>query len=472
MPRRAAATASVRKQENPPPPPNVEEDEEQEPEPRSRDIEEYLKTLDRDVIRQSLVYVYRLDPKIKSLGKNKYIAKYSGDAFSTNIVEEEYGGGKYKFFLDAHDQDLNAEFFHDGPAELPPKINRIHYVMMDDEGNAMPWPAPGAVSAAPGSGKPGDPEGVIREATAAARVGNEAAQSALTASVNLISQGAAKALEIVANATKDQTSGSSEVAALRKEISDLATSLHNREKEDLQRQIAELRQAIQNGPARGSGELGSLSETAKVLGVEGGAVGVIKAIAGGAAKEEGMLDYIGKGLGEGLKTFLVEQGGNVVQAWREHIHVRAVKASQRKAATPAPAAPAPVARPAPQPANPSLAGEQPADEPIEQETIVDLVTQITKTIRYYMVRNFDGASVAEIVKDKFQPYMRFIGAIDIFKDFNKLIEFCRQNPDLQEFIETNDQDTKEAFLVFAREFWNEFQPEPPAESSTAPAQVN
>lgn len=446
-----------------------EEREEEEPEPRSRDIEQYLKTLPADVVRQSLIYVYRAEPKIKSLGKNKYIAKYPGDAFSIDRVEEEFGGGKYKFFLDAHDEELSGEFWHDAPGELPPKINTIQFVMVDDNGQVLPWPVPGAAPAATPARE--GTEAVIRAATDAASAGNKATQDALTSAISLISQGAAKAVELAAG-NNNNSSGNAEITALRNEIAEMRKSLVDRETQQLKDELAELRTRVNNPSQPQRSEIGALSDTAKLLNVEDGAVGVVKAIAGTAAvKEEGFLDFIGKGVGEGLKTVLVEQGGNAIQAWREYTQMRREENAQRRGATPPPQPPAPAPqRPAAQPAAAPQAPQQLPGEP-PQLSALELISAVTQTIRQWLLKNFDGGAVAEIVKDKFAPYMHFVAGLDIFKDFDKLLAFCQQNPDLREFLEGDDEQ-KQAFMAFAKEFWDEFQPPQPGAGQPATEAVN
>lgn len=477
MPRRTAAAVARQEEVEPEIPQRQLTDEEiaqlEKNELEKKSWWDMLDALSLQEKEVSKVYVYRLvwpDNANKPEEEDSNIDIIPAHLFGRDMLLAKHGGGKYLFWNKSKLAGGKYNFKRVVTIPGAPKIPRRYIIVQEDDGKETIQyedRAPGQPQA--GAAPQANVSEVLQQANAAARTANEAAAKALESGISLISTAASKSLEIVADSVKKNSrddGGDSEtkatLAAMKAQLDSLEASIKDQRIANLESEIKELKEQRSNPPSSAPSEVAAVAETARLFGVDGGFTGMVQRLAGGENKEQGFLESIGKGLGDGFRDMLKDWGGNLIQLGREYVHLRHVEAQQR---TQPGAAPPPAPQPQHRAQTPALPQQPQAErQPTQEEFMSSVTREITKTIRYYMERNFNGAGVAEIVKDKFRDLMPFVSALDIFKDFNKLMEFCRNNEDLREFVALPE------FAVFAREFWDEFQPEPgtPPES-TAPA---
>ncbi len=407
----------------------------------------------------SKVYVYRLvwpDNAAKPEGEDNNIDIIASHLFDRELLITKHGGGKYQLW---HKSKLNGPKFNFKRVINIPgvamKIPRRYIIVEDDGSEYLP-----ADKSAPAAAPSPDVTGVYQQANMAAHAANQAASEALKSGLTLITTAAQESIKIVSQSKqKEGSEESAGITELRAELKSLRDDIKDQRIGKLEEELRQLREERTKPASAAGSEVAAAAETAKLFGIEGGFPALVKQLSGAEGKEEGILDYVGKGLGEGLKVFLSEQGGSLIQAWREYNHVRHLEVLKRNQPDAAPPpAPKPVA------SRPGLAGSQepqpaqPAQE-TEEQMLARLINEITGTIAYYCEQNFNGAGVAEIVKREFRDYMGFLPQLDIFKDFGKLMEFCRANENLRGFADIPE------FKEFATEFFEAFQPKqdpPPA----------
>lgn len=451
----------------PPPPLTAPEADETE----TVDFFEHLAQLPEDSKQIGKVYVYRLFPAIVNTGRVEAIDIVPAHLFSRDLLIEKHGGGKYQLWLNCKPNTAQIKRIVGIPGSA--KIYPTH-VLVGEDGNPLPTPAPAAAPPAAEPVTKDDMRSVIREVAAASKVGNDGAQSALAAAVELITTASKKSLEIVAGAQKGDDSGA--VETLRKEVVQLRSDLSTQREQSLQAQIESLRAEIRAGSGKGkSGELGALSDTAETLGVEGGVVGLIQKVAGQAsAKEEGLGETIAKGLVDLGKTFVEQNGGRLVDWLQQRTHVdylKVVTQRQQAGLTDVPAPPAGSTPRQPATQQPAAPGPRLADQPAAteeemnlQQTIAMLTQHVPETIFRFWNREFSGEATAEIVKENFKPFLPMLRAQ--FNDLEKLKALAGNHPVLKVMTEQAD------FDAWAADFFDEFQRLDDDEKPGASAAVN
>jgi hypothetical protein len=494
MATRRAATSAPPAQTKPPADPPILDPEVpaaapqggEEPETEKLDIFQHLAALPDKLLNKSVVYVYRLFPKIKKTGAHTNIEKYAARLFSEDQLKEDHGGGRYKLILDTGEKPHNLTDYltiTGTPAKIFPDQ------ILVDEGGA---PLPVQPATQPEAAGPDKSElvKVLQTVTALLEQNRNSPQKAVDAALEVFQKANLGAMEIIQNAAKSAAAGNGSAGdnAVLQEIRGLANAVREmaknggRDRVTDQLMDAAIKKFINPEPAAtATSPLSGLKEIADMFGVDGGGIGLLKTIAGVGGKEswwEGGLKEVFSGISAAVK----DNFPAIMQWARERAYYSYLERQRQPAPPPAtaapptvvhqppPPAPAPAAPRVPLPAQPAAQTSAPAPpapqpqapgpgSPEMEQQMIDMMQQaITGTIR----RSWDeqkaiikeghesemsGYATAAVVRQAFPELMPFLR--QTFTDLAQLNEMAAADPILGPI--TSDP----AYPQFAEEFFEE-----------------
>lgn len=444
---------------------------------------DHLRSLPRGVRESSLIYIYRVEPKVKKSGKYAYIERVSAEGFDEEWLKEKHGGGKYRLWLNTPNQSQDLQRYADiaGPAKIYPD-----QVLVDAEGNALPaaQPAPAAASAQPVT--PDAIAQIVTTAIQAVKDKGASADEAFAQAMGVMRKAQEGSIEILTSSLKNQVNngGDSATAALLKEmLAEIRSQRNNPGDRKLDKIVDAGLERLLNPPAQ-PGPLDFIKQLKDLQELDG-----LSGILGGSPKENGAWwePLVGK-LADALSDTLKANGAAIIEAYREKLRVDAFLAQQnaRRPAQPAaapiataqtpPGTPAPsvpqaapsLPLPIPVPAGPgapppefpphAAPQAQPAPVPVQgphtptemtEEQVFDAIRrQITELIVTCYEENDSGVDAAITVKRAHRPLLALIRPQ--FKDFNQVLALAQVDPVLKQIAGAAE------FPEFAREFHEEF----------------
>lgn len=439
------------------------------------DFFEYLRTLNRVLPANSLIYLYRLEPKIKNKSDRAYIDKISAEGVDEDWVKQKHGGGKYQGYLSTGNaaMDVKRVFWIEGPA-----IIRPDQIMVDHEGNAIPAAAPAPASEAlTKSDLLQSLQSTLQTVLEAVKNKDVNAGQALGEMMSLMKQAAAGAVDIATSSAKQQVTNPSG-SGLESVVRDLLQELKNsrgqgRETSRIDKFIDVALEKMLN-PAPAADMFDQLKKLADLGNMEG--LGFLKTLFGGGQREESFWEKAGAMVAEGLATAIKENGPAIVQAYREKLqvdHARIVLQGRDGAHQvvnvppghqPAPMPPThqpPLPNVIRMPSPPAGPGSAPSPQPPpmpraqeEQVAMQSLVTQITNLIATCWDEGDSGRDTAITVKRSFKPLVSLLQMN--FKDLEQLKNMAKTDAVLSSISDDPD------FPAFAQEFFDELHAAGPA----------